>query len=262
MRMRHGARRRLFPSPVRARHIEYSMLYSEDDALSHPNERLMDIASEAIAYARRTDVQDICRCLRDRFSYPSEAINLWPGEHYRLMAGLLQALRPKLVIEIGTAEGISALSMLKYLPPESQIVTFDIIPWGKYPRSCLTGEDFAGGRLRQIVDDLGEREVFQRHFGLLDRADLVFVDAAKDGVLEPKLMTHFETLTFRARPLFVFDDIRLWNMLAVWRAIRWPKLDLTSFGHWCGTGLCAPMDEGLLGVSQHATETFGCLPNQ
>ncbi|MGH7312141.1 MAG: hypothetical protein ACREJV_03130 [Candidatus Rokuibacteriota bacterium] len=28
-----------------------------------------------------------------------------------------------------------------------------------------------------------------------------------------------------------------WNMLAIWREIRMPKLDVTSFGHWSGTGL-------------------------
>jgi hypothetical protein len=35
----------------------------------------------------------------------------------------------------------------------------------------------------------------------------------------------------------MFDDIRLWNMLRTWRTINRPKLDLTSFGHWSGTGL-------------------------
>lgn len=35
-----------------------------------------------------------------------------------------------------------------------------------------------------------------------------------------------------------FDDIRLWNMLRIWREIRLPKMDMTSFGPWCGTGLC------------------------
>jgi hypothetical protein len=35
----------------------------------------------------------------------------------------------------------------------------------------------------------------------------------------------------------VFDDIRIWNMLRIWREIVRPKLDLTSFGHWTGTGI-------------------------
>lgn len=33
------------------------------------------------------------------------------------------------------------------------------------------------------------------------------------------------------------DDIRVWTMLKTWREISYPKLDLTSFGHWSGTGI-------------------------
>jgi hypothetical protein len=55
--------------------------------------------------------------------------------------------------------------------------------------------------------------------------------------LEPWLLDQFETVAFANAPLIAFDDIRVWNMLKTWRRIRRPKLDLTSFGHWTGTGL-------------------------
>jgi hypothetical protein len=29
----------------------------------------------------------------------------------------------------------------------------------------------------------------------------------------------------------------LWNMLDIWYHLDKPKLDMTSFGHWSGTGL-------------------------
>jgi hypothetical protein len=235
-----GLRRRLFPAPVSARHAEYSMVFSEDDAPSRPSPRLLDIALGAISCARQTDLQDVSRRLENRFRYPDEAINLWPGEHYRLLAALVETLQPKLVIEIGSAEGISALSMRKYLPPGGKILTFDIVPWPDYPRTCLKESDFDDGRLTQIVCNLGEPDSFARHRDLLGRADLVFIDAAKDGELEYRLLSHFDSLSYVTRPLFVFDDIRLWNMLRFWRDLKWPKLDLTSFGHWCGTGLCEP----------------------
>ncbi len=35
----------------------------------------------------------------------------------------------------------------------------------------------------------------------------------------------------------MFDDIRLMNMVEIWNNLAKPKLDLTSFGHWAGTGL-------------------------
>ena len=40
-----------------------------------------------------------------------------------------------------------------------------------------------------------------------------------------------------AGPIVMLDDIRLWRMLSFWQDIPRPKLDLTSFGHWSGTGL-------------------------
>lgn len=233
--------RRLAPSPVSARHMEYSMLYSEDDSLSRPSARLIDLSVQAINQAQyHTCLTEVSQRLSGRFPYPDDIVSLWPGEHYKLLAGLVQVLKPTLVVEIGTAEGLSALSMLKYLPANGRIVSFDIVPWAQYPRSCLIPQDFADGRLRQIIDNLGDREVFKSHRTLLERADLVFIDAAKDGRLEQKLLANFQSLSYEPKPIFVFDDIRLWNMLSVWRELRWPKLDLTSFGHWCGTGICEP----------------------
>jgi hypothetical protein len=35
----------------------------------------------------------------------------------------------------------------------------------------------------------------------------------------------------------MFDDTRVLNMIEIWRRLNRPKLDLTSFGHWSGTGL-------------------------
>jgi hypothetical protein len=50
----------------------------------------------------------------------------------------------------------------------------------------------------------------------------------------------------RNRVVLFFDDIRVPNMIAIWRSITRPKLDLTSFGHWSGTGLTylAPTEDG------------------
>jgi hypothetical protein len=240
-RTRSGLHRRLLPSPVDARHAEYSMLYSEDDAFSRPSERLFEISLEAIRCARRILLDEVCHRLRGRFPYADDLVNVWPGEHYRLLAAMVQILQPKLVIEIGTGEGLSALSMMKYLAADANLVTFDLIPWPKYPRRCLSARDFQDGRLRQFVGDLGQPEIFDEHRELLNRADFIVMDAAKDGLFEGRLLKEFEersNLNNLNNPVFLLDDIRLWNMLTTWRELRWPKLDITSFGHWCGTGIC------------------------
>ena len=43
-------------------------------------------------------------------------------------------------------------------------------------------------------------------------------------------------LTKKPRWLFL-DDIRFTSELLSWRRIQSPKIDLTSFGHFSGTGL-------------------------
>jgi hypothetical protein len=236
-RVLDGVRRRVIPSPVSARHAEYSMLYSEDDAASRPSERLLDLALDSARLASATDLSDVSARMKGRLRWPDAALNLWPGEHYRLLAALVQVLRPAIAVEIGTAEGLSALSMLKYLPRGARLITFDLIPWKQYPNSCLQDSDFSDGRFVQSVGDISAPDRFDKQRELFSRADLVFIDAAKDGVMERELIRQFDPLPQVCPTVFVFDDIRLWNMLATWRALRWPKLDVTSFGHWTGTGL-------------------------
>ncbi len=244
-RLLNFARRKLFSVQTQARHQEYSILFSEDDARSRPSERLLDVALEAISRARKIDLTTISSRLNGRFPYADNLLNIWPGEHYRLLAGLVESLQPKLIIEIGTAEGLSALTMKKFLSDDGRIVTFDIVNWKDYPRPCLTDHDFADGRLHQRVADLTERQAFEQHRQLLEKADLIFIDAAKDGIQERKFIENFETIAYVGDPIVVFDDVRLWNMLAIWRELQWSKLDLTSFGHWCGTGICEPPKNAL-----------------
>jgi len=239
LHLRDRLRYRLLPSPVRNVFLaEYSMIYSEHDSPSRPNERLLDIAAAAIAAARKADVLDIAPRLGSRFGFPNEAINLWPGVNYRLLAGLMQTLAPKQVVEIGTSEGVSALTMLKYLRPDASLTTFDVIPWRNIsqPRgTCLRESDFADGRLRQEVADLGDNATFGHYSALLSGADFLFVDGPKDGVFEPRFVAALQTIPMNC--IALFDDTRWWNMLKVWRELPWPKLDLTSFGSWCGVGL-------------------------
>lgn len=238
--LRHRIRRKalewlIAPPPVRARHFEYSILYSLDDSGPPPSDRLLELATSAIAAAKTANLSTVEARMGNRF--PEVRLSLWPGEHYSILAALCSLLEPSVVVEIGTAEGLSALSMLTALPPQSTLVTFDLVPWQRYPRCCLTEEDFRGGRLEQRIANLADPVTFAANLQTLSKAALIFMDGPKDGVFEPS----FLQLLSKNRPpggsLLVLDDIRIWNMLGVWRKLPFPKLDLTSFGHWLGTGL-------------------------
>jgi hypothetical protein len=71
----------------------------------------------------------------------------------------------------------------------------------------------------------------------LSEADFLFVDAAKDSKMEAVLLDNFSTVGIKEGALLLFDDIRVVPMFPIWRRIALPKIDLTSFGHWSGTGL-------------------------
>jgi hypothetical protein len=101
----------------------------------------------------------------------------------------------------------------------------------------LRSADFADGRLVQVIDDLSTRAGADRHRDRLRRADIIFIDAKHDGIQEQRFLDNFESIEFENPPLLVFDDIRQWDMLGFWRSVTKPKLDVTSFASWSGTGL-------------------------
>jgi predicted O-methyltransferase YrrM len=226
--------RRLMPAPVRAYLGFYSMIFSAHDDASRPSQRLIDLALDASGRARSIDLEPLQNRTKDEF------VNIWPGEHYRLLGGLISALQPKLVLEVGTGGGLSALVIAAHLPPGGRLVTYDVYHWQKpsagWP-SYLREDDFSDGKIEFRQADLSNSEQFATNLDLLQEADLIFIDASKDGAFEDALLGRFEDVSFRHSPIVMFDDIRVWNMLATWRRLARPKLDLTSFGHWSGTGL-------------------------
>lgn len=225
--------KKLLPPPVEAAHGEYSMIFSKHDEPSSPTPSLINLSMKAVEKAQTVKLEDLSSRLNKPPYYP----NIWPGEHYKLLAGLVLALEPKLVIEIGTATGLSALSMKKYLPEDGKLVTFDVVAWKDIEDTHLIPSDFSDGRLVQYVDDLGNPHVMSSYRDLLQCADLIFIDATHDGNLEKRLLENFQSILFQTKPYLIFDDIRVWSMLKMWREIELPKMDLTSFGHWSGTGL-------------------------
>lgn len=221
------------PPPFRCRHIEYSVLASLDDECGRPSERLLDISLRAIDQARRTDLSWLSKRMAKGPFYP----DVWPGEHYKLLSGLVVALRPKRIIEIGTFQGLGSLAMKNSLIPDAELITVDIVPWKEILNSAFRNSDFEDGRLRQVIGDPSNDIFFKSFSQTLSGCDLLFIDGPKNVTFEQILLRKLSTISLPKNSVVVLDDVRLWNMLKIWREIRRPKLDLTSFGHWTGTGL-------------------------
>jgi hypothetical protein len=111
------------------------------------------------------------------------------------------------------------------------------VPWQHFAQTHLRKEDFREGTLVQEIADLSDPRAVQQHADLLRSADFIFLDGPRDEIFERVLLQRLNELGLPKGPLVMLDDIRVWNMLAIWREIRRSKLDLTSFGHWSGTGL-------------------------
>lgn len=224
--------------PVSAEFSAPTMLFSPDGNPYGPTERLLKLAVELIPAAQSVSLA----ALRSR--NPPPAFETWPGEHYRLLAALVQVVQPQVVIEIGTYTGLSALTMKQFLPSGSGIVTFDVNAWNNVPRTLLTDSDFEDGTLVQYVEDLADPKIVERRRQILEYADLIFIDGPHDGDTEARMIANLRNVRFENPPLFVFDDVRLWTMLKFWRELALPKLDFTSFGHWSGTGLADWVEAG------------------
>ena len=163
--------------------------------------------------------------------------NVFPGEHYRLLAGMVKVQKPKLIIEIGTYTGMSSRVILDNTEESTEIYTFDIIEWHKFD-SHLSKLDFENNRFKQITIDLSINEEFNKYFSLLDKADIIFCDGPKDGKFEYKFSELICERKFTNKERYlIFDDIKFLNMIKLWRSIESPKIDATSFGHWSGTGI-------------------------
>ena len=162
---------------------------------------------------------------------------IWPGEHYRLIAALIEMLQPKRIVEFGTYTGLSSLSMLSAMPADGRIDTYDVLAWNQFPVSPLREDDFKDGRIVQHVENLAESEVAEKNRSILAEADFLFIDGPKDGVTEPKLFENLKQVGLKDGAIMVIDDIFNYHLIPTWDAIESPKFNITSLGHWTGTGI-------------------------
>jgi predicted O-methyltransferase YrrM len=216
----------------RVRHQFLTYAYSQEDQA--PNQTLVSLALAAIerAFEEKVDTSG-CNPQASDFQH----FNEYPGEHYRLLRALTSCLNPRTAVEIGTFTGMGTTSIHQGLSEQSEIATFDIVKWDTL-ETHLSLDIFNSSRLTQYLSDLSIKENFIQFKPLLSKADLIFCDGPKNGKFELAFLSLLKTLpASQGTRVLVLDDIHFPNMIDLWRSIRSPKLDITSFGHFSGTGL-------------------------
>jgi hypothetical protein len=167
--------------PVPVEQSAYSAMFSLFDEPGRPSQRLIDLGIDAVERAMKdVEVEG----------------SIWSGEELRLLGGLMLAMRPKVVAEIGETNARASEVMKKYLPEGAKFLR-------------------------------GEHEI--------SSAEFILVSGPGDGKFEESVLERLGRLRFEKPPIVMFNDTRRWEMLRFCREIRYPKLDLTSFGRWTGT---------------------------
>src|SRR3712207_7212806 len=94
----------------------------------------------------------------------------------RLLEFLVWMTHPKLVLEIGTYSGYSALSMARALPPDGRIITCEVDPArAMFARRHIERHGRISVREGPALDTIASLD---------GPFDLVFIDADKDGYVD------------------------------------------------------------------------------
>lgn len=157
-------------------------------------------------------------------------------EHYRLLAALSSSVSDRVIIDIGTLYGSSAVA-LACGNPTNTVHTFDIVDHAdRETFATLPNVNFR-------VADLWTPSVRAAWKDTLLSAAIIVLDIdPHEGSREAEFCTWLLDNNFAG--IIVCDDIRHFpGMRRFWAAVPDKvKTDITQWGHWSGTGLIANPD--------------------
>lgn len=185
--------------PVESAKWAPSWMFSADDDVQ-PTQRLLKLALDAAEAAVDLDLGT----LAGGTGVP-DSINAFPGEPYRFLAGLMRVMRPRVVVHVGPRD-VCALVLEKSLGEAARFIA---------------------------INPATERVNVQA----IQDASLIHVAAAPEGALGHPYFDGLRDVRWNNHPVAVFDGTRRWNMLGFWRDLPHPKLDVTSFASWDGSGI-------------------------
>ncbi len=169
------------------------------------------LATHVTSHARAGDVDDVIRVV-DEFCYTrSYMINVGDEKGALLDAAVTRAA-PRLVLELGTYCGYSALRMARVLPPGARIVSLEFNEANaQVARRLLTHADVAD-RVTVVVGTLGDggrtMDALEQQHGVTTGAvDVVFVDHDKDAYL-PDLQRLLSRGWLHPGSIVVADNVR------------------------------------------------------
>lgn len=150
------------------------------------------------------------------------------NRYYQWLACLIKLIKPKQVVELGPAAGISTIMMLSELPKESLLVSVDNDPelaWKWMDKDWPQLVKILGNDLDLPFDPTIK----------LDKTDVWFIDTLHT---EEQLRAEIELYKKFWKPgtIVVLDDIILPSLRKVWEEIPYDKCETTTPNHFSGFG--------------------------
>src|SRR5215469_5109439 len=191
-------------------------LWSLDDEEFKPNQRLYSLCA-FIADQARFETHHLLSSRETQEKW----YQFFPGEHYHLLSCLARQIKPVSIVEFGTGSGMGAISFREGYEG-CEIVSFDTRdPCGE----LIQKED----NIRLIQGDMADEALFKKHNKLISKAEIIFVDGPKEDRKEYEFVKLLNSVSFTNNPFVIFDDMKLGYMLDLWRDIKRPKIDITSY---------------------------------
>lgn len=143
------------------------------------------------------------------------------GEHYRLLAYISTLFDNKLIIELGTRHGASAIALSNN--PTNKVITYDIHQWTNEVK-----KDNIDFRLENILDT-------DAHMQILLDSFCIFVDTdPHDGNHENNIYSFLKRNDYKG--IIIFDDTKDYHALRTFAdSVDVTKYDLTEYAHFSGT---------------------------
>ena len=168
------------------------------------------------------------------------------NNHYNLITAIASVTRPKKIVEVGTASGLSLYAWLR-CDLVQKVLTWDVgdpLPdnTGWLPNSDIikvVHESINNdSRWTQYIEDLSDDRIWSVREPEIRNSDLIFIDGPHNGYMERKIMDNIlSDLKNKKQILILLDDVRLSPMVEFWDWLPLEKLDLAPIGHQSGTGI-------------------------
>lgn len=156
------------------------------------------------------------------------------SRYYQWLALAVEEHKPKVILELGTNRGASAIAMWSKKPSHSSLITVDIQNCEPFFPNEMKDSSFF---FRFIGDDLDPEATYGRQYfaGEMDKVDFLFIDTDHHAEHFRKEWAIYRDWLVDGA-IVAIDDINVNDMRKAWDELDYEKMDISQDCHYSGFG--------------------------